>query len=233
MLACGCMLRSPRWRTGLFVVASCLCASAQAPQTAPAQGESQTPATEAKGLPPRATPADYQSHAEAGNVTVAAEFMGHSVPTPEATLNTDDYLVVEVALFGPSGSRVQLSADDFALRINGKKKPLISQPSQVVFRSLKDPEWAPPDAPKPKAKTKLGGGGPDDTSSLPAVVHVPIELQRTMAQRVQKASLPPGDRTLPRAGLIFFEYRGKAQSIHSLELDYVGPAGKATLTLNP
>jgi hypothetical protein len=54
-----------------------------------------------------------------------------------------------------------------------------------------------------------------------------------MAQRVQKAALPEGDRTLPQAGLIFFQYRGKTQSIHSIELIYVGPAGKATLTLQP
>jgi hypothetical protein len=54
-----------------------------------------------------------------------------------------------------------------------------------------------------------------------------------MAQRVQKASLPEGDRALPQAGLIFFQYRGKAQGIHSIELIYAGPAGKATLTLQP
>jgi hypothetical protein len=32
---------------------------------------------------------------------------------------------------------------------------------------------------------------------------------------------------------MFFEYRGKTQSIHSLELVYDGPAGKATLKLQP
>ena len=67
----------------------------------------------------------------------------------------------------------------------------------------------------------------------PAPVHMPIELQRAMAQHVQKAALPEGDRALPQAGLIFFEYRGKTERIHSLELIYTGPAGKATLTLQP
>jgi hypothetical protein len=52
-----------------------------------------------------------------------------------------------------------------------------------------------------------------------------------MAQRVQKSALPGGERVLPQAGLIFFSYRGKIQGIHSLELLYAGPAGKATLTL--
>ena len=54
-----------------------------------------------------------------------------------------------------------------------------------------------------------------------------------MAQRVQKATLPEGDRALPQAGLIYFQYRGEAKGIHSVELIYDGPAGKATLALQP
>ena len=54
-----------------------------------------------------------------------------------------------------------------------------------------------------------------------------------MEQKVQKATLPEGDRALPVAGLIFFQYHGKTQSIKSLELIYDGPAGKATLMLQP
>jgi hypothetical protein len=54
-----------------------------------------------------------------------------------------------------------------------------------------------------------------------------------MAQHVQKAALPEGDRTLPQAGVIFFQYRGKTKGIHSIELIYAGPAGNATLTLQP
>jgi hypothetical protein len=62
---------------------------------------------------------------------------------------------------------------------------------------------------------------------------MPMELQRAMQQHVQKASLPEGDRALPQAGLIFFQYRGKTEKIHSLELTYAGPAGKVTLALQP
>jgi hypothetical protein len=54
-----------------------------------------------------------------------------------------------------------------------------------------------------------------------------------MAQRTEKAALPLGDRALPQAGLIFFRYRGKTENIKSLELIYNGPAGTATLTLQP
>ena len=39
-----------------------------------------------------------------------------------------------------------------------------------------------------------------------------------------------GERTLPVAGLVFFPYRGKDQSIQTVEFIYNGAAGKATLT---
>ena len=200
------------------------------------QGQSSNDAqTEAKGIPARTTPADYQSQAQAGTVTIAAEFAGHSLPTLEGPLNTEDYVAVETALFGPTGARLIISARDFSLRVNGKKTPLASQPYGLVVGSLKDPEWVPPDPPAPKSKTSLGGGGQGQGESKdpPAPVKVPVAVQRAMAQRVQKASLPEGDRSLPQAGLIFFPYRGKITNLQPIELIYDGPAGKAIQKLQP
>lgn len=202
---------------GASIAALCLCA--------------QTP-----GLPPRAAPSDYQAQVKAGTVTIAAEFKGHSVTTPEKTLTTEEYVVVELGLFGPPEARIKLSIEDFSLRINGKKAPLPSQPYGLVAKNLKDPEWVPPESAAPKSKGSFGGGGgggAGQNDPPPSPPKVPIELQRAMAQRVQKASLPEGDRPLPVAGLIFFQYRGKAESIRSIELMYSGPAGTATLALEP
>ena len=189
-------------------------------------------ANESKGMPPRATPGDYQAHTQAGTLTLAAEFMRHSVPTPEATYTTEDFVIVEAGLFGPPQARLTLSIGDFSLRINGKKVASPSQPYGLSFSSLKDPEWEPPSKPKgDKPTLDAGGGKPDDT--FKPVIRMPIELKRTMQQRVQRASMPEGDRALPVAGLLFFEYRGRPESIRSLELIYNGPAGKATLALEP
>jgi hypothetical protein len=111
---------------------------------------------------------------------------------------------------------------------------LTSQPYGLVFRSLKDPNWVPPDQGEGKSKSKTGinTGGQSD-SGPPPPVHVPIELQRAMANYVHKSALPEGERVLPQAGLIFFEYRGKTKGIHSMELIYNGPAGKTALALQP
>jgi hypothetical protein len=216
------------------MAAICLGIPGQTPQSPPAKDAQ----AEAKGMPPRVTPADYQAHAQAGTVTIAAEFAGHAVPSPQGPLSTEDYVSVEVGCFGPPDAKIKLSADDFTLRINGKKTPLPSQPYGLVIGNVKDPEWEPPEKVEAKSKTSLGtgGGGQSDKpepGALPPVVHIPIEVQRAMATRVRKAALPEGDRTLPVAGLIFFQYRGKASGIHSIELIYAGSAGKATLALQP
>jgi hypothetical protein len=194
----------------------------------------------AQGLPPRSAPTDYQAQAKAGTVTIAADFVRHSLPTEAGPLTSEEYVCVELGLYGPKEARMQISLDDFSLRINGKKSPLPTEPFGLVVPGLKDPEWTPPEtAAAPKSKGGItgggggGGGGGQDANSPPPEVKIPIEVQRAMAQRTQKAALPLGDRVLPQAGLIFFQYRGKAKSIHAVELIYSGSAGKATLKLLP
>jgi hypothetical protein len=56
-------------------------------------------------------------------------------------------------------------------------------------------------------------------------------LLRNWQQRLARAALAEGDRPLPQAGLLFFQYRGKTENIRSAELIYEGAAGKATLPL--
>jgi hypothetical protein len=188
---------------------------------------------ESQGMPPRATPGDYPSQAHVGSITIAAEFMGHAVPRPDDPLSTEDYVVVEVGLFGPKGAHVNLSGQDFSLRINGKKKPFPSEPYELVDSSLKDPAWAPPTPPDSKSKSSFSSGGQSDSNTPPPVVHMPFKMQRAMAQYVEDAALPEGDRPLPKAGLIFFRYHGLDNKIHSLQLIYSGALGKATVELQP
>jgi hypothetical protein len=213
---------------GLLVSGVCL----------PAQEPAPVKDTQAKGMPPRTAPSEYQAQAKAGAVTIAAEFMGHAVPTPEQTVAADDYVVVEAGLFGPSDAKIMLARGDFSLRINGKKLPSPSEPYELVFKSLKDPQWQPPDQEESKSKssgtgltTGNGTGGGDKLPPLPP--KMPFELRRAMEQHVQRAAMQEGDRPLPQAGLLFFLYRGKTEGIRSLELIYSGAAGNATLTLQP
>jgi hypothetical protein len=184
---------------------------------------------EYKGMPPRAAPGDYATHVQVGDYTLALEFDGHNVPRPEGPLTTEDYVVVEAALFGPSGSHASLSPQDFSLHINDKK-PMTGSSFVLVASSIRDPEWIPPEK-KEKPKTSFGGGGGEDTSTIPP--KPPIDLVRKWTMYIRDASLPEGDRPLPVAGVLFFPYHGKTQNIHLLELSYSGPGGKAVVPLQP
>jgi hypothetical protein len=216
--------------TGFFVALVLLSAVSVSAQ------EENAKDTQAKGMPPRASATEYQAQSEAGKATIGAEFTGHSVATPEHTFSSEDYVVVEAGIFGPPGTRTMLSRDDFSLRINGKKTVLPSEPYELVFHSLKDPEWQAPDSKEEKGSkggltTGGGGGGGDKLPPVPP--KMPFPLRRTMEQQVQRAAMQEGDRPLPQAGLLSFLYRGKPDGIKALELIYSGAAGKATLTLQP
>jgi hypothetical protein len=196
---------------------------------------------QAKGIPARVAATEYQAHAQAGSVAIGAEFDAHSIPTPDHTFSSEDYIVVEAAFFGPPGAHLTLSRDDFSLRIAGRKMPLASEPFQVIMRSLKDPEWQPPEteAEKEAKKDSSGGlttggngtGGGDKLPPLPP--KMPFPLRRAMELQVHQAMMQEGDRALPQAGFLFFHHAGKTDNIKSLELVYSGPAGKATLELQP
>ena len=112
----------PEMKTAVCMTALCLCAFAQTPPAPPAVETT-------KGMPPRATPVDYQAQAIVGPVTIAAEFTGHGITISDGALTTEDYVVVELGVFGAPGTHVTLSAEDFSLRINGKKNPEPSNPS--------------------------------------------------------------------------------------------------------
>jgi hypothetical protein len=133
-----------------------ICLLAQTPTAPPADSDAQASAT--RGMPARATANDYLGHGPSGPLTIGAEFMQHSVPTPGMMLSTEDYVVVEAGVFGPPGARTTLNPSDFSIRINGKK-PAQSEPYVAVFKTLKDPEWEP-DVPVDKAsKTSIGSSG--------------------------------------------------------------------------
>jgi hypothetical protein len=225
-------------KTALLVSALCLCGQAQAQEAAPPAPAPLKEQVKKEGMPARASAGDYLSQGKAASVTIGAEFKGHFVPTPDGLLSTDDFVVVEVGLFGPPDARLKLSFEDFSLRLNGKKAAEPSQSDVVVFKSVKDPEWEPPDKDKEAAKAgktsmSSGGRGAAADSGPPPVVHPPLPLQRSWEHRVEKASLMEGERLLPQAGLLFFKYGGKTKNLRSIELIYNGAGGKTILALQP
>ena len=93
----------------------------------------------AQGTQPKTAPTDYPVRVQMDTVTLAAEYLVHSLPTTQGTLVANDYLVVEVAFFGPLYSRLKMSPDNFALRINAKGDPLTTEAPGMVAQSIKFP----------------------------------------------------------------------------------------------
>lgn len=202
---------------------------------AAAGGQTVEAPKESQGLLPRGSAAEYAARGQVGKITIAADFTGHGVPTSQQPLVSEDYVGVEVALFGPPDARLTINAADFTLKINGKKTPLESEPWGLVAKEIKDPEWMPVEPPKEKSAGGIsgsaGGGGrqPGDPPPLPP--KVPVELLRSWQQLLKRSALPEGDRALPQAGMLFFRHRGKLENIKSVELTYQGAAGKAAIQL--
>jgi hypothetical protein len=190
---------------------------------------------ESKGIPPRTAPSDYSSQARAGTITFAADFTGHTVGTQDGLLTTDEYVAVEVGVYGPPSARLMLSVENFSLRINGKRA-MPADPYELVAKSLKDPNYEQPVTDK-TGKTVLNGGGKQDGTDPgeppPTPLPIPFEVKRGWGLRIKRDSLLIGDRALPQAGLLFFPHSGPDKGLRSVELIYSGPAGKATLSLHP
>jgi hypothetical protein len=176
---------------------------------------------------------DYIGHGKVGALTIGADFDGHAIPTLESTLTADEFVTVEVGVFGAPGAHAIISATDFSIRINGKKSPIPSEGFSALSRNLRDPSWVSPEK-KEKEKSRGGinsGGDQDSLGSTPVIVHIPPEMERAMRLQVGAAALPEGDRALPIAGLLFFKYSGQTKGIHEVELVYEGSAGKGSIKL--
>jgi len=201
-------------------------------------------------------PSDYPVHADVAHATIAAEYLVHSIPTEQMMIATSDYLVIEVAFFGPKKQPIKISADDFELIVNHKKQAVSTEAPEFVANSIRNPDYAqqrpgltvdagagpvdvglghpaptsrfPDDPNGPNTpRTGKGPGGPNAPDPNGAGAEAPL----TIEERVNRASLPLGEQLPPVSGVLFFRYAGKLKSLRSLELHYHGPAGETTLKL--
>lgn len=165
----------------------------------------------AQGTTPQSAAKDYPVNIALNDgFTLGAEYLVHSIPSPHGFYVIDDYLVVEVGVFGRQAAHMNVFAGQFSLQLTGQKMP-------------KEP--IAPDAPGIVASgytigqmpgTPQNGGGDD---------------QMTIEQRLKLAAIPEGDEKTPFAGLLYFPFHGKMKAIKSMDLLYDGPAGKFDLKL--
>jgi len=196
------------------------------------------------------TPADFPVHAPLDRgFIIAADDLVHSIPTPAGTIVANNYLVIEVAFFGPPKSTIRLDAGNFTLRINHSKNALTPDSPGFVANSIQYPDWTQkpglsasagngdimvgPRTPGPHFPGDPSGGGQPIPGQNPS--HDPNAPDKVapdpINERIQSVSLESARPTVPTSGLIFFQFLGNPKKIKSLELIYDGPAGKALLKL--
>jgi hypothetical protein len=178
---------APQW-TAIFLAAAALM---------PAQGTS-----------PQSAATDYPVHIALNDgFTMGAEYLVHSIPSPHGFYVVEEFLVVEIGVFGPKSAHLNVSADHFALRINGLKTAIGPASPGIIASGITMGRM--PGNPQ--------GNGSDD--------------QMSIEDRIKRSAVPDGDLKTPFAGLLFFPFRGKTKSIKTMELLYQGPAGTIALKL--
>jgi hypothetical protein len=209
------------------------------------------PAAALLAAEPTRKPQEYPAHVRVGNIIIAAENLGPSVPTPSGGVYLNDYVAIEVAVFAEGTRSADLSASHFGLRINGSRAILRPDSAGFVAASLKYSNWERYRGFEATAGMGNAGvvlGRPTPASRFPGdrrptegrapnpvpPVHSPIENRREEApveELVQNAALPEGERVLPISGCLYFQYKGKLKKIKKLELVYEGPSGETSLRI--
>ncbi len=200
-------------------------------------------------ITPKDKAADYPvSSSLNGGLTIGAEYLLHTLPTKQGSLIANDYLVVEIAIYGAKGKTIDLDTAQFTLRVN-KKTTIEPEGPGYVAASLKYSDW------ENTRRLDLSGGtgnstvvyGPPQSNRFPGdpTVRPPrtqplpddnpagIEKEPPLSidERIERAWLPSGEQNLPLAGVVCFPFKGKTKSVKTLELIYKGPAGDVVLKL--
>lgn len=194
---------------------------------------------QAQGTKPKEKASDYPVHSQLQGFEIGAEYLVHSVPAERGVIDASDYLVVEIAVFPAAHKSAMLNSGEFTLRMNGKKSVLFTQAPGMVAASVKYPDWET--RPALEATDGIGDTGvilgrppvagrfPGD--NRPAQSRLPPRPQTSpsgenkpsdtpIEEIIARAALPEGSTKAPVSGCLFFAFKGKTKSIHSLELVY-------------
>jgi hypothetical protein len=190
------------------------------------------------GTTPKPKPADYPVQARAGDLTIAAEYLLHSLPTPNQSFVVPEHLVIEIAVYPSRPQPFEISSGMFTLRVNGKKDELHAQAPEMVAASLKYSDWnsrrnlqvgaGPVIFGGPQATERFPGDRRPTENRLPQPPKAPTETPggverpepETAAEAVVESAFPDGKATGPVSGYLYFEFKKKPKSIKSLELIY-------------
>ncbi len=187
------------------------------------------------GTTPKPKPELYPVRAEAEGITIAAEYMLHTIASDKQSFVVPDYLVIELAVYPNKGVRPAISAGSFTLRMNGKSGELFPQTPGIVSASLKYSDWENPRGlevgagPVILGRRRPVGRFPGDRRADEGYPQPRVETRQstdygdrklTAPEAVIEWALPEGEAGGPVSGFLYYAFKGKPKSIRSLELIY-------------
>jgi len=199
------------------------------------------------GLDPRAKAQDYPHHAALERGALGVEYHGRAFDSAGGSFFTQDFLVVEVALF-PLGGPLEFSPSHFRLRLNGRGPELLPVTPGTVALAVRNPD-SYEHRPGLVAGGGVGGGQvvfgrTRPYERFPGDPEARIPTPEGTRQASPPDSLAAAAAAVERfglsrieapeagaAGLVYFYWRGKHARLKKIELLYDGPAGKAVLRL--
>jgi hypothetical protein len=204
----------------------------------------------AQGTESKKSASEFPVHAALGDADVAADFMVRLISYGRESFVTDNFLVVEVAIFPHAGRVFDVRANQFSLRVNGKKEVLFAQTPGMVIASVKYPDWetqsggigetggggvgiggtAPverfPGDPRAR-RIPRPGTGQDDTDAQAVK-----EPRLSPSEVITRSAISEGPRKTPVSGYLFFPWRGNPAKLKSVELTITDEkSGPVTLRL--
>lgn len=206
----------------------------------------------AEGPAPRNSASEYPVHATLASASIGAEYLVRSIPSRGRVFFSPDYLVLEVGVYPATGQTIKIVLEHFALRMNGKKETIAPQSPGFIAAGFKYPDWerrrgletsagvgdSTVILGRPQPRSRFPGDPTPSQTRLPPVPRAPERepaVEREEPARAEnvvvEAALAEVETPSPRAGYLYFPFKGKTKSIRSLELIYRGPAGTATMKL--
>lgn len=178
----------------------------------------------AQGTETKRKASEFPVQVKVAGAEVAAEFMVRLISYGRESFVTDNFLVVEVAIYPEPGKPVEVKLADFSLRVSGKKELLLAQPPALVLSYLRYPDWERPPvrAGSADVEERFPGDprarrypGPPAPAQNP---DAPVEERMSNSDVVNKSSLPEGPRKTPVSGFLFFPWKGNPAKLKSAEL---------------
>jgi hypothetical protein len=199
------------------------------------------------GTDVKAKPSEYEVQQPIPSGTVAADFLVRTFFGQKQSFVTDDYLVVEVAIF--PAKEMTVSASHFSLRFNNKKSAVFAQFPGMVAASIKYPDWAGQQGGSASGGAGGGGiGGPpapverfpgdrrDPRSRTPrpptASTDAAPGVERpneSPVQLISERALVEGPTKHPVSGYLYFPYKGNVGKLKTIDLVYQTPGTEPVL----